>query len=285
LYLVHLTDPHLVAPGRRLYGLDPLVELDKALDHLTRRHAAADLLLITGDLTDLGEAEAYAALGERLRRLPMPNVLLLGNHDDRGVFRSAFPEAPLDAAGFVQRAVDHPSGVSLVALDTHVPGAAHGQLCEARLAWLDAALAERKGRFVLLAMHHPPIGCGIPGMDAIGLGDAGAFWALVERHGNVGHVLAGHIHRPFLGRRGGVSISALPGTSHQVALQFATAEVVLGSHEPGAYAVIRASALGLDLHHEHFADKSPRFVFGDAANRAQRPADLPPVPPPHDRLL
>ncbi|TVQ37078.1 MAG: phosphodiesterase [Geminicoccaceae bacterium] len=285
MFLVHLTDPHLVAPPRRLFGLDPFEGLDAALAHLCRHYADADLLLVTGDLTDLGEKAAYAALRRRLEALPMPVVLLLGNHDDRAAFRAVFEGAPVDEAGFVQQAVDHANGVSLVALDTHVPGAAHGELCAARLAWLDRALAARAARDVVIAMHHPPVGCGIPGMDAIGLADAERFWAVVRRHGNVRHVFTGHIHRTFFGRREAVSISALPGTSHQVHLQFATADVVLGSLEPGSYAVARLAPGQIDLHHVAFQDQSPRFVFDDASNAAAEPAALPPVPPPYDRLI
>ncbi len=284
MFLVHLTDPHLVAPPRRLFGLDPFDGLDAALGHIVRYYPDADALLVTGDLTDLGEPAAYAALRRRVDRLAMPTVLLLGNHDDRPAFRAAFPDAPVDDAGFVQRAVDHGAGTSLLALDTHVPGAGHGTLCASRLAWFDAALAERPDRAVYVAMHHPPVGCGIPGMDAIGLAEAAAFWEVVERHGNVRHVFAGHIHRTFLGRKGAVTISTLPGTSHQVHLQFRTAEVVLGNHEPGAYALARLGRDGCDLHQVNFRDRSPRFVFGDEANRAATPDELPAVPPPYDRL-
>lgn len=285
MFLLHLTDPHLVAPPRRLFGLDPFQGLDEALAHLVRHYPDADLLLLTGDLTDLGEPAAYAALRERLDRLPMPSVLLLGNHDARPAFRAAFPTAPVDDAGFVQRVVDHGDDLSLVALDTHVAAAGHGELCDARLAWLDATLAARADRAVFLAMHHPPLGCGIPGMDAIGLAAAERFWAVVERHGNVRHVFAGHIHRPFFGRKGAVSVSTVPGTSHQVHLQFTTADVVLGNHEPGLYAVARLGRDGFDLNHVAFADRSPRFVFDDASNQAATPDALAPVPPPYADLV
>lgn len=278
--LVHLTDPHLVAPPGRLFGLDPLAGLRAALDHVARHQTAANLVVLTGDLTDRGEAAAYAALREELARLPQPVVLLLGNHDDRPAFRAAFPEAPVDGAGFVQQVVDDAGGSSLVALDTHVPGAAHGELCAARLAWLDAALDERRDRTVVVAMHHPPVPCGLPGMDAIGLQGAAAFWSLVQHHGNVRHVLAGHIHRTFFARHGAVTLSTLPGTSHQVHFQpLAEGTLVLGSHEPAAYALASFGAEGCALHNVAYADRSPRFVFDDASNAAANPADLTPVPP------
>jgi 3',5'-cyclic AMP phosphodiesterase CpdA len=276
--LVHLTDPHLVAPGDRLFGLDPLDRLDRALAHVRRHEPDAQWLLITGDLTDRGEPAAYRALAERLASMPQPALLLLGNHDDRAAFTQAFPEAPRDERGFVHAVVDGADGVSLVALDTLVAGAGHGALDGGRLAWLERVLAERADRAVHLAMHHPPVACGIPGMDALGLVDAEEFWAVVARAPQVRHVFAGHVHRPFTARRGHVTVSTLPGPAHQVHLQYEAADAVLGSLEPGCYGVARLARDGFELHVRAFTDTSPRFVFDDASNRAASPDALPPLP-------
>lgn len=283
--VVHLTDPHLVAPGGRLFGLDPLARLDQALAHIRRHEPAAELLLVTGDLTDRGEDAAYAALAERLAAMPQPATLLLGNHDARAPFRRVFTGVAATAEGFVQTAIDGADGVSLVTLDTLVPGAGHGALDGGRLEWLEATLAARADRTVYLAMHHPPVASGIPGMDAIGLAGAEAFWHVLARAPQVRHVFAGHIHRPFFARRGDVTVSTLPGPAHQVHLQYAAENAVLGSLEPGCYGVARLGADGFDVHVRAFTDTSPRFVFDDASNRAATPADLPPVPPPYDRLV
>jgi 3',5'-cyclic AMP phosphodiesterase CpdA len=283
--VVHLTDPHLVAPGGRLFGLDPLARLDQALAHVRRHEPAAELLLVTGDLTDRGEDAAYAALAERLAATAPPAVLLLGNHDAREAFRRAFPAGATTAEGFVQSVVDGADGVSLVALDTRGAGAGHGALDGGRLDWLEATLAARTDRAVYLAMHHPPVACGIPGMDAIGLADADAFWAVVARAPQVRHVFAGHIHRPFFARRGDVTVSTLPSPAHQVLLQYDAEDAVLGSHEPGCYGVAELRFDGFDLHVRAFTDASPRFVFDDASNRAATPGELPAVPSPYDRLV
>jgi 3',5'-cyclic AMP phosphodiesterase CpdA len=283
--VVHLTDPHLLAPGGRLFGLDPLARLDEALAHVRRHEPAADLLLVTGDLTDRGEEAAYAALKERLAAMPQPALLLLGNHDARDAFRRVFADAGTDEAGFVQAAVDGADGVSLLALDTLIEGEAGGALDGGRLAWLERRLDERRERAVYLAMHHPPVACGIPGMDAIGLDDADAFWKVLRRAPQVRHVFAGHIHRPFFARRGHVSVSTVPAPAHQVHLQYTAEDAVLGSHEPGCYGVARLGRDGFDLHVRAFTDTSPRFVFDDAGNRAATPDELPAVPPPYDRLV
>ena len=47
----------------------------------------------------------------------MPCHLMLGNHDERDAFCAAFPEAPVEPAGFVQQAFDTPAGCFIL-LDT-----------------------------------------------------------------------------------------------------------------------------------------------------------------------
>jgi 3',5'-cyclic AMP phosphodiesterase CpdA len=283
--VVHLTDPHLLAPGGRLFGLDPLARLDAALAHIRRHEPAAELLLLTGDLTDRGEDAAYAALAERLAAMPQPATLLLGNHDARAAFRRAFPDTAATVEGFVQTVIDGADGVSLVTLDTLVPGEDRGALDGGRLEWLEATLAARAERAVYLAMHHPPVASGIPGMDAIGLAGAEPFWRVLARAPQVRHVFAGHIHRPFFARRGHVTVSTLPSPVHQVHLQYDAEDAVLGSLEPGCYGVARLGVDGFDVHVRAFTDTSPRFVFDDASNGAATPGELPPVPPPYDRLV
>ena len=109
----------------------------------------------------------------------------------------AFPDhAYLPRNGFLQYAIeDH--AVRLVALDTLVDGRDEGALCEERLAWLDALLAEKSDRPVLIFMHHPPLESGIWWMDAMGVSGAPGLRAVLGRHRQVRLIVCGHVHRPF----------------------------------------------------------------------------------------
>ncbi len=103
--LIQVSDLHFVPPGTRLFGLDPRARLEAAIADINRHHGDAELCLFTGDLADRGAPEAYEALRETLAALQVPYRLTLGNHDDRGNFLRAFPEAPRDEHGFVQTVV------------------------------------------------------------------------------------------------------------------------------------------------------------------------------------
>lgn len=90
-----------------------------------------------------------------------------------------------------------------------------------RLAWLAAA----PNRPTLVAMHHPPLRCGIGFMDALNLDDAAPFAALIARYRNVERVLCGHVHRAIQTRFACTIASTDPRTAHPISLALrATAE-------------------------------------------------------------
>lgn len=267
---IHLTDLHLVAPGRRLYGLDPGARLRAAIADINANHADAAFVLITGDLAHRGEGAAYEALRAALGELAPPCHLLIGNHDDRAAFRQAFPAAPVDADGFVQALVATPAG-ALVLLDTHEPGTHEGRLCGRRLAWLDRTLAGLRGQAVFLAMHHPPLPVALPAMDAFGLRQRHELAAVLARHGNVRHVFFGHVHRPLHGTWEGIPFSTQRGLSHQVAMHSRAQPGIPGSHEPPAYAIVLVDDGSVVIHVHDFLDASPRFdLFDKGAEGADR---------------
>lgn len=256
--IVQVTDLHLARPGETVAGLDPYAGLDACLVDILRHHADAAVCVLTGDLTNDGQPEAYAALAERLRAFPIPVRLLLGNHDDRPAFRGAFPEAEVDENGFVQSVLDGPAG-RLIFLDTLDPGHVGGRLCATRLAWLDGRLEEAAERPVYVFLHHPPFAVHIPAIDACRLAEADAD-ALAQRlkaHGGVRHVFAGHVHRPIFGSWHGIPVSVLRGTNHQMGLEMTGARAGV-SYEAPAYGIAVIDAAGLMLHMREFPLPPPR---------------------------
>ena len=63
-------------------------------------------MVITGDLTHWGQLGAYHALHASLAELKPAHTLILGNHDNRELFRSVFKDALTDENGFVQGVQD-----------------------------------------------------------------------------------------------------------------------------------------------------------------------------------
>lgn len=219
MLIAQITDTHIKLPGKLAYRrVDTAAMLAACVQSLLRLDPVPDLLVVTGDLADLGMPEEYAHLRSLLAPLPMPIVVVPGNHDAREALRQAFGAAAyLPASGFLHFAIDaYP--LRILGLDTLLPGEGGGEMCAERLAWLDAQLAAAPRAPTLLLMHHPPFLTGIGHMDRIGLQGRAEFATILARHPQVQAVLCGHLHRTIHACVGGRPALTCPSTAHQVAL-------------------------------------------------------------------
>ena len=164
MLIAQLSDPHYMSPDVRLFGrLDTAGYLERAVEHLNA--IEPDAVLITGDLTNDGDASVYAAFAAIVSGLRAPFFVLTGNHDDRELTRRRFAEdGYLPDRGPLCYAIDR-FAVRLIALDTLVPGEPWGRLGPEQLDWLDAKLREVPDKPTLVALHHPPFRTGIGHLD------------------------------------------------------------------------------------------------------------------------
>lgn len=259
---IHLSDLHLVSPGEKLWGFDPLQRLDACLADIVAHHRDASFCAISGDLAERGDVAAYQALKERLDRFAIPTYLALGNHDDRQNFFRVFSESPRDEAGFAQSAGDH-DGFTVLTLDTlKGPPSSAGVYGEDRRAWLQKRLGEAGNKPVLVFMHHPPFDIGHELMDLIKLEDGDGFHRLISGR-NIKHIFFGHAHRPMSGQWRGIPFSAVPSLAHQLPLSGGSVPTVY-SDEPPMYAVVLAEPDVTVVHFDAFLNRSPADMGLDA---------------------
>jgi 3',5'-cyclic-AMP phosphodiesterase len=267
MLIAQLSDPHFAPEDVRLFGrLDTAGCLERAITHLNA--LAPDVVLITGDLTNDGDAPVYAGLATMLAGLQAPFFVLTGNHDDRELTRAQFGAGYLPQSGPLCYAIEH-LALRLIALDTLVAGAPWGRLGAEQLAWLDARLGEAPHRPTLVALHHPPFRTGIGHLDHSMLRDADALAAVIGRHGHVERVLCGHVHRSIQRRFAGTLAQSAPSCAHQTELVLGEAPatwiceppaVLLHWWEPGAGLVSHVSMIG---------DYGPPGRFSDPHTVAQ----------------
>jgi 3',5'-cyclic AMP phosphodiesterase CpdA len=264
--IAQITDMHIRPEGVLAYGrLDTAPYLARAVQHLLGLKPRPDVVLATGDLVDAGRAAEYARLRALLAPLPMPVYLIPGNHDDRAALVAAFTDHRYLPRGgrFIQYVVeDFP--LRLVALDTLVPGQHGGLLCEERLDWLAARLAEAPDRPTIIFMHHPPFETGIEHMDGYGLARSREFIEVVSRHRQVEGVLCGHLHRPIQARVGGTVASTAPSTAHQVELDLEKGNPLMFTMEPPACQLhLWRPGAGLVSHTSYIGDYDGPYRFSD----------------------
>jgi len=216
--IVHVSDTHYLGGGRPLYGtVDTDGHLARALEQLERSGRRPEAIVITGDLADLGEPEAYRRLKDQLEpvatRMGSEIVWVMGNHDEREPYASIlFGEEPSAAP---QDRVYDIGGLRIVSLDTTVPGYHHGELTDAQLDWLTAVLAIPAAHGTLLAMHHPPLPTPIEVMAILELQEQSRL-AEVLRGTDVRAILGGHLHHSMSGTFAGIPVSVAAATCYTI---------------------------------------------------------------------
>lgn len=220
MLIAQITDTHIKLPGKFAYQrVDTAAMLQQCVDALLRLQPQPDLIVLTGDLVDLGLAEEYAHLKSLLAPLQQRLLVIPGNHDERDALRDAFAaDGYLPAQGFLHYVVDDAGPLRIIGLDTLLPQQGGGELCAERLAWLAATLEQQAQRPTLILMHHPPFVTGIGHMDDIGLSGREAFAAVVAQHPQIELILCGHLHRTIHSSVGGRPVLTCPSPAHQVAL-------------------------------------------------------------------
>lgn len=243
--ILQLTDTHLMPSGVVVNGVDPERQLRAAVADIIERHADTDLLVMTGDLCNYGDPEAYDLLRDILAPVSCETRLLLGNHDRRPEFTAAFPEHPLDPNGYVQSFMDTEFG-RLLFLDSHEADVIGGIYGMDRLVWLDAALADAGDLPVTVFIHHPPMETGIAHFEKIGMHDDGAVMRRLSAHaGGVRHIVFGHIHVPLAGTSAeGIAYSSGQACSHRFITDLAARNPWWTGGNP-CYRIIQLDANGL----------------------------------------
>ena len=222
MLIAQLSDPH-VRPNGVLYQgvVDSNRGFADAIEHVLTLDARPDLVLITGDLVDEGRPDEYTMVRDILTALPIPYLVIPGNHDDRARLREAFSDhGYLPLRGPLHYCVDdHP--VRIIGLDSTVPGQHHGHLDKAGLDWLADTLGQKPDKPTVVMLHHPPLVSGIPYLDEYRYFDESSLRGVVARFGNVEAVLCGHVHRPMVKRWAGTVLCTSPSTATQIDLKFA----------------------------------------------------------------
>lgn len=223
MIIAQISDFHVgVCVQTRAGKIDTRERLHQAVAHVKALRPAPDVVLATGDLVNDGTPEQYAMVTQALAALPMPCYVIPGNHDDRENLRRAFSDKPYlaDTGEFVHYVVDdYP--LRLIALDTLVPGRDEGELCQRRLDWLQARLAEAPRRPTLIFMHHPPFATALPVFDGMGLRGAAPMSEVIRRHPQIEAIACGHVHRSIHTRWGGAIACTAPSISFQYPMDIA----------------------------------------------------------------
>jgi 3',5'-cyclic-AMP phosphodiesterase len=185
--IAHLSDLHTGSQ----YFVSNL--LDRALVEVN--DLAPDLVVVTGDLTNMGYRQEFREAKEYLDRLTCTDVLVVpGNHDSRNVGYAHFERLFATREPVLQK-----NGVTLVGVDSTEPDLDYGRIGRHRYSWIRDAFMERPDDFKVFALHHHLLPIPGTGRERNIVNDAGDILEVLADCG-VGLVLSGHKHVPYAWR-------------------------------------------------------------------------------------
>jgi Icc protein len=140
LTIAHISDIHAGSP----YFVPSL--MDRVVVELNELEP--DIVLCTGDLTEMGFRQDYVTAKEYWDRIEAPRIVIPGNHDARNVGYVHFEQL------FGPRWHSISIGdVHIVALDSTEPDLDHGQIGRAKYEWLREEY-KRPAAFRVFMLHH-----------------------------------------------------------------------------------------------------------------------------------
>ena len=236
---IQISDLHVVPPPGRLgQRLDSAAMLRETIARISTdlpKYGEVDAIIVTGDLSERGDAESYRLVAQELDGLSVPWLAIPGNHDDRAVMRSCFAGRPgMEGDGRINWVLDV-SDVRLIGLDTVIPGQGGGEIDAETLDFLDGALQDAASRPVLLATHHPPFSCGIRFMDSIGLEGVEALARRLAVHEGDLCSISGHVHGIHVSTVGGGPAITCPSLTSTFSVDFRDDAPVGFTTQAGGY--------------------------------------------------
>ncbi len=197
--VLQISDTHLRAEPNTPAHRDPDAALSATINAV--RNMPADLVLLTGDLSDDGSVAALATPPVDRGRLSPAVLAVAGNHDDPDNVRAVFGLTDTVDLGAWR----------VLGVESVIRGEDHGSVdvddLVRRLDQLDA-------RPTLLAIHHPPRSPSTnPMFQLIG---ADEMLAALQDRPHVRVVVSGHLHEAFERREGDVQLLGSPSSYYAI---------------------------------------------------------------------
>ena len=238
--ILQLSDTHLRGDNKLSFRVvDTKRCLDSTVAYLKGMVQKPDIIVLSGDLADSGDLNAYHLLFEAFSALNIPVYALPGNHDRRDRMQTVLQDwCPSDpkVAPHICYTVEK-DDLRLIVLDSMHPGSHSGHFFPAVESWLVDELGKRPDVQTLLFMHHPPFSTGLGVMDEP-FENQQRFADVVAANPQV-RLCFGHMHRPIITQWQGRLCVTAPSAAMQIDLDLS----------PEGGDTFRMEAPGYLLHH------------------------------------
>lgn len=214
LSLLQITDLHILPEASDTFlGVDTEYYFHAVLKLALADHPAADLIMLTGDLSQDPSVASYQRIAESIRQTDVPCVCLPGNHDDFALMRQVFNSPHINCNK--QRVMGN---WQIISLNSQIPDSPCGRLAAEELVFLEQCLQEHPGLHALIAVHHHCLPTHSEWLDTMIIENQAELLAISHRYPQTKTIINGHIHQ-FMDRMdGNIRVLGAPSTCFQFAL-------------------------------------------------------------------
>lgn len=177
-----------------IYGINPYSLLNKLIESI-KLIEDVDCIIITGDIANRGEYDAYIIVNKLFRELSCPIYWLQGNHDLSEVMLQVSNKVTIQSdKSFIIKNTKFILLQSVMRDEGDLSSnKARGYLFDYEMSFLKRELDENNFENCVVALHHPPV-LSNSWADRRILDNRLEFIALLEQYQKVKVVLYGHQH-------------------------------------------------------------------------------------------
>ncbi len=182
-------------------------EVTEAIAHdLISISEALDLVVVSGDLTENADAEAFATFERMFDDIGLPLIVVPGNHDGPAGMHDYSAFSDKFASWDITNRVVEIAGARFLGLNTCIEDVTEGAIDDEGLTLLADEIARNHDGNLVIVMHHPPLVLGLQQFD--GFCHLDGRERLMEILGGARDqviILSGHVHRPYVAVEGRIT--------------------------------------------------------------------------------
>jgi Icc protein len=209
--ILQVTDLHyLPQPDEEMYDINTEYYFRFVLQHALKSHPKVDLILITGDLTQIPSSSCYQRILKELKKTNTPCICLPGNHDDWQLMKNLLNTENVSCNKQISI-----GNWKIICLNSQKMGTDRGWLAESELSFLDQELSKYTEKHSLIAVHHNCLPTGSVWMDTMTIENSEELLTILKRYPQVKSVIHGHTHQQQEFKINGLKILSTPSTCFQ----------------------------------------------------------------------
>ncbi|MBV9576358.1 MAG: metallophosphoesterase [Gammaproteobacteria bacterium] len=210
--VIQISDTHLFASDEsNIFGIKSNLKFNEVMSKILIEDIIdADMILLTGDISQDETQQSYIKVVEILGKLAIPVYWIPGNHDNILQMETVFN----NTKNFNFTRTLSLLNWKFIFLNTKLNGSDNGFLDRSELFLLKQEIEKSDGKKLAVVMHHHPLEVNTPLIDNYILKNSDEFWEVINGS-KVKLIICGHVHGDYKLKHKRISVETSPATCLQ----------------------------------------------------------------------